>query len=73
MSMRSLEQEILSKAKTLFKNPRLRLKDLLEWSTSEETVRGNCQDDEVVAEVSTGVWACVAKSNDKRKPAGGKQ
>jgi len=72
MSMRSLEREILSEAKTLFKNPKLRLKDLMEWSDSEEVVRGNCQDDEIVAELPIGVWACIAKSNDRRMPAGEK-
>jgi hypothetical protein len=41
MSMATLERAILASAKTLLKNPKLKMSDIMEWSTSEEQVRGN--------------------------------
>lgn len=35
MSMQTLERAILAELKTVAKNPKLKTKDLLEWSTSE--------------------------------------
>lgn len=67
MSMQKLEREIWNEAKGVFNNPKLRLKDLLEWSTSEEAVRQHMEDNEVMAKIpSLGVWVCVSKVNDKR-------
>ena len=35
MSMQSLEREILAEAKEVTSNKKLRMKDIMEWSTSE--------------------------------------
>lgn len=68
MSMATLERAVLWGAQTVFNNPKLKLKDIREWSTSEQTVKGNCGKDEVVARVpNPGVWVCIFKVNDKRK------
>ena len=68
MSMPSVEREILREAKQVFNNPKLRMKDIMEWSTSEEAVKKNLQDGEVIAELpEIGVWACISEGNDKRK------
>ena len=67
MSMQSLEREILKEAKAVFNNSKLRLKDIMEWSNSEEAVKKNLRDVEVMAELPTlGVWVCVKKEHDKR-------
>ncbi len=67
MTFRDLEKSVWAEAKKVFNNPKLRLKDILEWSTSEEAIKGNTGVDEVVAVMpELGVYVCVAKSNDKR-------
>ena len=35
MSLATLEREIVGEARVVLKNPKLRLKDLLEWSTGD--------------------------------------
>lgn len=68
MSMATLERAILAGAKDAFKNPRLRMKDILEWSTSEAQVKKNLGDGEVYAHVpDPGAYVAIAKENDKRK------
>ncbi|HUW35248.1 MAG TPA: hypothetical protein VM223_26865 [Planctomycetota bacterium] len=67
MSMQTLEREILAEAKVVFNNPKLRLKDILQWSSSEKVVKDNLQAGEVMASLPIGVWICVAKAHDKRK------
>lgn len=49
MSMASLEREILAEAKTVFQNPKLRMKDIMEWSTGDIKP----ESDEVVANGAT--------------------
>jgi len=67
MSMATLEKAILFGAKEVFKNSKLRKKDLLEWSSGELKPQA---DTEVVARVpDPGVWVCVLKTMDKRKEA----
>lgn len=64
MSMASLERAVLSGAKVTFNNPRLRLKDIMEWSTGAI----DAQAGEVVAKVpDPGCFVCVKKEMDKRK------
>jgi len=66
MSMASLEREIVQKARIALNNPKLRTKDLLEWSTSEAAVKKNQRPEEVTIHLpDPGVWICVAKSCDK--------
>ena len=64
MSMATLERAILHGAREVLKNPKLRQKDIQEWST------GNIQaeDGEVVAWIpNPGVNVVVKKEYDKRK------
>lgn len=61
------DRRILAEAKVLFKNPKLRHKDIQEWTVDEETAKENCQDGEVVAELpGLRIWVCVFKVDDKR-------
>jgi hypothetical protein len=65
MSMATLERAILANAKVVFKNPKLRMKDILEWSSGEIKPEN---DTEVTARIpDPGVWATILKTNDKRK------
>lgn len=64
MSMRSLESLILAQAKITFRNSRLRLKDIQEWSSAEIKP----QDGEVTAHLENpGVFVTVKKEMDKRR------
>ena len=67
MSIATLERAVLYGAKIAFNNPRLRLKDLREWSTGEIKPH----EGEVVVRVpDPGVFVAVKTENDKRKPTG---
>ncbi len=68
MSMLELERRIWKEAKETFNNPKLRLKDILEWSTSEDGAKENLRDGEVMIGIpSLGVWVVILKKHDKRK------
>lgn len=67
MSLATLERLIANEAKEILNNKKFKLKELLEWSSSEEVVRKNFKEDEVVLYLPIhAVWIAVAKSNDKR-------
>lgn len=66
MGMRDLERAILADAKQVFNNKKLRLKDLMEWSTGKIESR----DDEVVAVMPDGINVAIKKEHDKRKVTG---
>lgn len=64
MSMATLERAILSGARIVLKNPKLRLRDIMEWSTG----KFEPQDGEIVVNVSDpGAYVAVKKECDKRK------
>jgi high-affinity K+ transport system ATPase subunit B len=64
MGMRELERLICASARVVLNNRKLRVKDIMEWSTGEI----NPQDGEVVIRVADlGVWVAVKKEHDKRK------
>ncbi|UKM31212.1 hypothetical protein CrLKS3_g30 [Cylindrospermopsis phage Cr-LKS3] len=67
MSIRSLESEIVREARKYFCNSRLRVKDLMEWSTGD--VKQN--DGEVIGRLPMGVSVAILKENDKRKTTQG--
>jgi hypothetical protein len=69
MSLATIERQVWGQAKEVACNKKLRLKDILEWSTSEQVVRDNMQEGEVVFPVSDGIWVCIPREMDKRKPA----
>ena len=67
MSMATLERAVLVGAKIVLNNPKLKMKDILEWSTGEVKP----QDGEMVVRVpDPGVFVAVKAENDKRKPKG---
>lgn len=66
MSIATLERAILRCIRILFKNPKVKLADIAEWSTSEKQVRDNAQPDEKVFWCpDPGVWAAVKAEMDK--------
>ena len=74
MSMATLERAILARAKIVFKNQKLRLKDILEWSTSEDQVKKNLGAGEVYAHVKDlGAYITIAKEHDYSFLAGKEQ
>ncbi len=63
MSMATLERAVLAGAKLVFKNPKLRMKDIREWSSGELKP----QDGEVSAYIpDPGVYATILIQHDKR-------
>lgn len=66
MSIRDIERKIWNEAKKVFDNPRLRMKDMIEWVSSEDAAKKHLEDGEVTARVPCGFWVTVEKSNDKR-------
>ena len=63
MSLATLERAIVISARGVLNNPKLRLKDLLEWSTSKVKSR----EGEVAVYVpDPGAWAVFPKACDKR-------
>lgn len=64
MSFATLERAILANAKVFFKNPKLRLKDLQEWSTGKIEPESA---EEIVAFIpDPGVYVAILAINDKR-------
>lgn len=63
MSFATLERMVLAGAKIFFNNRKLRLKDLMEWSTGElKPAEG-----EVAGYIpDPGVWVCIKQELDKR-------
>ncbi len=63
MSMATLERAVLAGAKHMLNNPKLRMKDIMEWSSAEIAP----QDGEIVAYVpDPGVYVAVEKELDCR-------
>lgn len=66
MSMRQLESAITSEARRIFDNPKLRVKDLMEWSTGQIKP----QDGETVEKMPlNGVYVAIKVECDKRSNA----
>lgn len=63
MSLRTLETAICIEARDILNNRKLRIKDLLEWSTGAVTA----SDGEIVIKTSLA-YVCVKAEHDKRKP-----
>jgi hypothetical protein len=67
MGMATLERAVLAGAKIVFDNPKLKMKDIQEWSSGDIKPH----EGEVVAEVpDPGVFVAIKAENDKRKRAG---
>lgn len=65
MSLATFEKVIVEEARVFFKNPKLRKKDLLEWSTSEIVETKN--EEVVVALTHIRIYVCIKAECDKRK------
>jgi len=66
MSLRSLESAITYAARQHFNNQKLRVKDLMEWSSVEIKP----EEGEVAAFLPLhGVWVAIKSEHDKRKAA----
>lgn len=64
MSWATLERAVLAGAKVKFQNPRLRLKNLMEWCSAKISP----EEGEVTDYVSNpGVWVTIKKELDKRE------
>lgn len=64
MSMATLERAVLAGAKMAFKNPKLRMKDIMEWSSGTIDAHAG----EVVLRVDDpGVFVAIKMELDKRK------
>jgi len=60
MSMTTLERAVLAGAKLTFNNPKLKMKDIQEWSTE-------VQSGEISAWIpDPGVYVTIKRENDKR-------
>lgn len=63
MSMATLERAVLAGAKLVFRNPKLKMKDIQEWSSGEIKPH----EGEVVARIpDPGVNVAIKAENDKR-------
>lgn len=63
MSVASFERELLYEARLVLRNPKARLKDMMEWNTKEIKPH----DGEVVVRLEqSNVWAAFPISCDKR-------
>lgn len=71
MGMREVESKILAEVRTMTGRKSLRLKDLLQWSTSREAVvESAVPDQEDVLYVNgIGVWVAIPKAKAKRGPS----
>lgn len=65
MSLRQLESAITAEARRVFHNPRLRVKDLMEWSTGEIKPH----DGEVVERMPLNRVFVAIKSELDKRPA----
>jgi len=64
VSMATLERAIVVEARKVLKNPKLRIKDIMEWSTSK--MKEN--DGEIIIRVDDpGVYVAVKREHDHRK------
>ncbi len=63
MSMKSLESAILKELRIVAKKNSIRLKDIMEWSTSEKTVKENIRpkEEKLFFLPELKVWCAVKK------------
>jgi len=65
--MDAIDRKILNELKVVARNPKIKNKDIMEWSTSEETVRKNLREDEDYYNLkSLGVHVAVKKQTKQK-------
>ncbi len=62
MSLASLERSIAAELATMLNNPKIRVKDIQEWSTGSIKP----QSGEMVVQLPSGVYVATVIENDKR-------
>jgi len=71
MSVATYERMMAGWLRMICKNPKLRVKDIAEWSSDERTVRKNAKPDETVIFVpQMGLWVSVMTAAVKRPMPG---
>ena len=66
MSMKTLEKAILAEIIEVTGRRKLKLKDLMEWSTSKDTVYKNVRETETVIHCpKIGCWAAITTEKKK--------
>jgi hypothetical protein len=66
VSLRTLELAIVNEARGVLKNPKLKLKDILEWNTGD--LRDKVASDEIAVKLPVlAVTICVKRTLDKRE------
>lgn len=64
--MQTIERVIVAEARTLLQNSKLRMKDLMEWSTSEDAIKRGLRDGELMFHLpDCGMWIAVKKEHSK--------
>lgn len=67
MGMRKLESELVAEARVLFNNPKLRVKDMLEWSTGPvEAAAGEVSAQLQPPSKYAGIMIAISATHDKR-------
>ncbi len=70
--MRELESAIIAEVRDVTGRRSLRVKDMREWNTSEQTVRDGKRDDEDLVHCRRlDIWVCVPKA--KTRPRAGER
>lgn len=65
MSIRDFERSVIAEIKQITGHRKLRLKDLLEWSTVESVVKKNLREGEMMVHCpDLGVWAAIPKPKE---------
>lgn len=59
-----IEREIVSELQSRFRNRKIKVADILEWSTSEAAIDKNIREGEIKLQCA-GVWVAVKKELDK--------
>lgn len=69
MTFKTRNRVIIASARVIANNPKLKPKDILEWSNREAVIKKNVRPGEVYFFVSeAGVWVIIAAANDHRRP-----
>ena len=71
MTMRDLERSLIQELRMITGRQKLRILDILEWSTDKSTVENGLRNDEVIVHCpSMGCWAAIPGEKKKKKKAG---
>lgn len=67
MKILPIEKEIVNYAKSYYNNKKIKIDDILEWSSSEDVISKNLRDNEIMTKMETyGIWFAIDKKMDNR-------